>query len=71
MTGETSIGGVYLPTVLVLAVVAMALTWVLNRLLKAVGAYRLFAFRPLVELALFVLIFGLVSLLTSRSGMPL
>lgn len=71
MTGEISLGGVYLPTVLVLAVIAMALTWVLNRLLKAVGAYRLIAFRPLAELALFVLIFGLVSLLTSQTGMPL
>jgi hypothetical protein len=47
------------------------LTWILNRLLKTVGAYRLIAFRPLAELALFVLIFGLVSLLTSRTGMPL
>jgi hypothetical protein len=71
MTGEISLGGVYLPTVLVLAMIAMALTWILNRLLKTVGAYRLIAFRPLAELALFVLIFGLVSLLTSRTGMPL
>jgi hypothetical protein len=45
------------------------LTWLATRLLKVVGAYRLIAFRPLVELALFVLIFGLVALLSGRAGM--
>jgi hypothetical protein len=69
MIGEISLGGVYLPALLVLAVIAMMLTWLATRLLKLVGAYRLIAFRPLVELALFVLIFGLVALLGGRAGM--
>jgi hypothetical protein len=70
MIGEISLGGVYLPTLLVLAVIAMVLTWLASRLLKLVGAYRLIAFRPLVELALFVLVFGLVALVADRAGIP-
>jgi hypothetical protein len=68
MIGEVALGGVYVPALLVLAVIAMGLTWLATRLLKLAGAYRFVAFRPLVELALFVLLFGLVSLLSGRAG---
>jgi hypothetical protein len=68
MTGEVALGGVFLPALLVLALIAMGLTWVATRLLKLAGAYRFIAFRPLVELALFVLLFGLVSLISGHAG---
>lgn len=67
MTGEISIGGVYLPTILLLAVAALLLTGLATRLLGFVGVYRLVAYRPLVDVALFILILGLLSLLTGPS----
>ncbi len=67
MIGEVSIGGVYLPTILLLAVAALVLTGIATRLLALVGFYRLVAYRPLVDLALFFLILGLLSLLTGSS----
>lgn len=67
MTGELSIGGVYLPSILLLAVAALVLTGVVTRILSAFGAYRFVAYRPLVDLALFFLLLGLLSLLTGPS----
>lgn len=64
MTGELSIGGVYLPTILLLAVAALVLTGLATRLLAIIGVYRLVAYRPIVDLALYVFILGLLSLLT-------
>lgn len=64
MTGEISLGGVYLPTILILAVAALILTGIVTRLLNLAGAYRLIAYRPLVDLALYILILGLLALLT-------
>jgi hypothetical protein len=67
MTGEISIGGVYLPTILLLAIAALLLTGMATRLFAYVGVYRLVAYRPLVDLAMFILILGLLSLLTGPS----
>ena len=64
MTGELSIGGVFLPSILLLAVAALILTAIATRLLAFVGLYRVVTYRPLVDLALFVLILGLLALLT-------
>ena len=68
MTGEISIGGVYLPTLLLLAVAAVVLTSVATRLLAFAGVYRAVTYRPLVDLALFILILGLLALLTGPSA---
>ena len=68
MIGEISIGGVYLPPVLLLGVLAAVLTGIATRAFGYVGAYRLVAYRPLVDLALFILILGLLSLLTGTSS---
>lgn len=69
MIGEISIGGVYLPALLVLALVALCLTGLLARLLAVISAYRLVAYRPLVDLALFMLILGLLVALTTPLGL--
>jgi hypothetical protein len=64
MIGEISIGGVYFPALLLLVLIALATTGLLTRLLQLVGAYRVVAYRPLVDLALFLLVLGLLSFLT-------
>ncbi|WP_019833967.1 DUF1656 domain-containing protein [Sphingomonas sp. PR090111-T3T-6A] len=69
MIGEVSIGGVFLPSLLVLAIAALAIVVLLSRLLALVGAYRLVAYRPLVDVALFLLILGLLASLTTSFGL--
>lgn len=64
MIGEISLGGVYLPVILLLAIAALVVTGIVTRLLNLIGAYRVVAYRPLVDLALYVLILGLLALLT-------
>ena len=71
MTGEISFDGVFVPTLLVLALIAMGVTFVVTRLLGAFGLYRFVAYRALVDLSLFVLILGLLSLLAPSFGYSL
>lgn len=61
MTGEIALDGVYVPTMLLLGVIAMLLTIALARLLNAFGLYRYVAYRALVDLCLFVLMLGLLA----------
>jgi hypothetical protein len=68
MIGEISIGGVFFPPLLLLGLGALALTGVLSRLFQIIGVYRFVAYRPLVDLALFVLLLGLAVLLTAHLG---
>ena len=56
MMGEVSIGGVYLPALLFLGLLALAITSALIRLLSIVGVYRLVAARPWVDLSIFIII---------------
>ncbi len=64
MVGEVSIGGVYLPTLLLLSVFSLVLTGCVARALALLGIYRFLAYRPLVDGALFVLLLGLLTVLT-------
>ncbi|PRD42299.1 DUF1656 domain-containing protein [Phyllobacterium phragmitis] len=57
---DLSIGGVLIPGLLVFALIALVATMVVIRFLAATGVTRLFAYRPLVELATFVIIYGLL-----------
>ncbi|MCW3678747.1 DUF1656 domain-containing protein [Burkholderia cenocepacia] len=59
MTGETSIGGVYLPTLLLIAIAALMITGALSTLLQLTGAYRFVAYRPIADISLFVILLGL------------
>lgn len=70
MIGEVSIGGVYVPALLLLAIAAVVLTGFLSRLLQLSGFYRLVSYRPLVDLCLFALILGAIVLLTAPLGLP-
>ncbi|WP_442680001.1 DUF1656 domain-containing protein [Sphingomonas sp. ASY06-1R] len=68
MMGDMIVGGVYFPTLLLLGIVALVLTGLMTRLINLVGGYRYVAYRPLADLALFVIILGMLSFLTARPG---
>ncbi|WCT73001.1 DUF1656 domain-containing protein [Sphingomonas naphthae] len=68
MIGEVSIGGVFVPTLLLLGIAAALLTAVVVRLFAAFGLYRFVAYRALVDLCLFVLILGLLAFLLPLFG---
>lgn len=68
MTGEVSIGGVFVPTLLLLGIAALLLTGVASRIIANFALYRLVAYRPLVDVALFVLMLGLLCLLSANFG---
>jgi hypothetical protein len=68
MTGELSVGGVFVPTLLLLFLAAMLATGLIVRLLGPSGFYRFFAYRALVDLCLFVLVLGGVVFLATNFG---
>jgi hypothetical protein len=61
MIGEFDIYGVFLSSVLVTALVALAISFVLRRLLALVGAYRIVWHPALFDTALFVIVWALVA----------
>jgi hypothetical protein len=69
MIGEVSIGGVYIPTLLLLVCAAVVLTGLLSRLLSLVGFYRLVAYRPVTDIALFLLLLAAIVWLTEGWGL--
>jgi hypothetical protein len=68
MIGEVSIGGVYFPALLLLGFLALVATGLATRILAFVGAYRLVAYRPIVDISLFVIVLGLLVTLTPHFG---
>ncbi|MFG1210490.1 DUF1656 domain-containing protein [Xanthobacter autotrophicus DSM 431] len=58
MPAEIDIFGVYLPTILLLALVAMAVTRLISRGLTRAGLGRLIWHRALFDLAVFILVTG-------------
>jgi hypothetical protein len=68
MIGEISIFGVFVPALLLLNLIALVLMAIVTALLQLVGFYRIIAYRPLVDLALFILLLGLLVLVTAPFG---
>ncbi|WP_184717805.1 DUF1656 domain-containing protein [Caulobacter sp.] len=60
MTGELNIDGVFLSSVLVSAVLALAASFVLRRVLSKVGAYRFVWHPALFDTALFVILWAAI-----------
>lgn len=58
MIAEIDVYGIFLPALLVWAVVALPLSALLRRLLLATGAYRHVWHAPLFDFALFVITLG-------------
>jgi hypothetical protein len=71
MTGEIALGGIFIPTLLLLALVALVLSWALTRLIGAFGLYRFLAYRAAVDLSLFILLLGTLALLVPTLGIRL
>jgi hypothetical protein len=69
MIGEISIGGVYIPSLLLLVLVAVVLMIPLSRFLAAVGFYRLIVYRPLADIAFFLLLLAAIAWITARWGL--
>ena len=60
MIAEFDIYGVFVPALLVFAIVTLPLTLVLTRLLQVIGFYRFVWHRPLFDVALGVILFGAI-----------
>ncbi len=68
MNGEYAIYGIFVPSLLVFGLVASVCTLVLMRIADRFGFYRLVAYRALVDLALYVIVFGTVVFLATHFG---
>jgi hypothetical protein len=60
MIGEADLAGVFISSVLITALLALAATWVVRRLLTLVGGYRLVWHPALFDTSLFVILWALV-----------
>jgi hypothetical protein len=69
MIGEISVDGVYIPSLLVFACVAVVVTGLLSRLLMLIGFYRLVVHRPVTDVAIFFLVLALIVSFTERWGL--
>lgn len=61
MIGEFDIYGVYFPAFAIFAAIAFLLQVVIKRLLDACGFYRLVWHRALFDLAIYVILLGVVT----------
>ena len=61
MIGEFDIYGVYLPAFAIFAAIALLLQLVINRFLNALGFYRWVWHRALFDLAIYVILLGVVT----------
>jgi hypothetical protein len=68
MTAELSLYGLYVPTLLLLAILALICTRVLGKFLMRVGFYRLVWHPALFEFALFFIFLGSFSILLTNRG---
>ncbi|KEQ54623.1 DUF1656 domain-containing protein [Sphingobium chlorophenolicum] len=71
MTGEIALVGVYVPTLLILALAALILSWGVTRLIAAFGLYRFLAYRAAVDLSIFVLMLVALAILIPTLGIRL
>ncbi len=66
MTGEIDFYGVFVPVLLVCAVLALLAQVLLGRLMARAGLYRMLWHPPLVDLAVFVICLGGLTFLMNR-----
>lgn len=64
MIGEASFEGLYVPWLMVLALLALVLSWAVRRVLAAVGFYRWVWHPALFDLALYALLLYALSVLS-------
>jgi hypothetical protein len=68
MIGEFDLGGVFIPSAVVWAAVAIIVSLFVRRLLHLIGFYSLVWHRGLFELALLAILWGFVTYLASSYG---
>ncbi|WP_067733856.1 DUF1656 domain-containing protein [Novosphingobium naphthalenivorans] len=68
MTGEVSIGGVFVPTLLLIAMAALLISMTAIRLLNLSGFYRFVSYKALVDLGIFILILCGLALVATHTG---
>ncbi len=61
MIGEFDIYGVYFPAFAIFAAIALLLQLVINRFLNALGFYRWVWHRALFDLAIYVILLGVIT----------
>ena len=66
MSGEINLMGVFVPSLLLHAVLAFGLKECVCRLLAGIGAYRFVWHRPLFDSALFVILLAGIVMLINR-----
>lgn len=66
MPREIAFHGVYMPALTLLLLVAIALAWVLDRVLASLDLYRWFWHPALLRLSLFFCVFGALALTVYR-----
>jgi hypothetical protein len=66
MIGEIDIFGVFVPAVLVLMFIAYLINLVIRKALAPTGFYRLVWHRSIFDLGIYVLVLGLVVLVSHR-----
>lgn len=69
MIFDLNLGGVYIPGLVVLAFIALIVTITTMRFLVTTVISRLFAFRPLVEVATFLIVYGLLTQYLPLNGL--
>ncbi len=70
MIGEVDIGGVFAPTLMLWAAVALALSIPVRRLLSWIGFYRMVWHRGLFDIALVVLLWSGVAAVATTLTFP-
>jgi hypothetical protein len=70
MIGEVNVAGVFIPAILIWALVAMAIGFLVRRILTLIGFYHLVWHRGLFDLALFFILWGSVAFMVNRFGLP-
>jgi Protein of unknown function (DUF1656) len=66
MIGEIDIFGVFVPAILVLMLIAYLINQVIRTLLARTGFYRLVWHRAIFDLGIYVLVLGLVVIVSHR-----
>jgi hypothetical protein len=66
MIGEIDIFGVFVPTILVLMLIAYLINLVIRALLGRVGFYRLVWHRSIFDLSIYVLVLAVVVVVSHR-----
>jgi hypothetical protein len=70
MIGEFDVAGVFIPAIVIWAIVSMALGLIVRRILTATRFYALVWHRGLFDLALFFILWSAVAFLANRYGLP-